>query len=255
MGHKINPISFRLGINKTWHSRWYDENNYGQLIHDDLKVINVIEGICEYNELLIGDHKIWRSPKLYKLPNDTIKPSLFIHFQIYIPYEKHHFLDIQKKYEYVLKIKTDMVLYLYEYFNYEYYLNISIDPIFGLRDTGNSLKFFIDCLEKRNTSLLASWICSELHKKRGLKKILKKIEKSFDEIKKQDESIIKGIRISCTGRFKMTDTEKRRNKMARIKWLKLGQISLHKLQNKINYTYKPAFTTDGTCGVKIWISY
>lgn len=32
MGQKINPIGFRLGINRTWDSRWYaDTAEYGKL--------------------------------------------------------------------------------------------------------------------------------------------------------------------------------------------------------------------------------
>jgi small subunit ribosomal protein S3 len=30
MGQKINPIGLRLGINRTWDSRWYADNEYGQ---------------------------------------------------------------------------------------------------------------------------------------------------------------------------------------------------------------------------------
>ncbi len=37
MGQKINPIGLRLGINRTWESRWYaDSKDYGNLIHEDL---------------------------------------------------------------------------------------------------------------------------------------------------------------------------------------------------------------------------
>lgn len=39
MGQKINPIGFRLGINRTWDSRWFADNaEYGQLLHEDLKI-------------------------------------------------------------------------------------------------------------------------------------------------------------------------------------------------------------------------
>ena len=38
MGHKVNPIGLRLGINRTWDSRWYAEDSYGDLLHDDLKI-------------------------------------------------------------------------------------------------------------------------------------------------------------------------------------------------------------------------
>ena len=39
MGQKVNPISLRLGINRTWDSRWYAEgDSYGELLHEDLKI-------------------------------------------------------------------------------------------------------------------------------------------------------------------------------------------------------------------------
>ena len=39
MGQKINPIGLRLGINRTWSSRWYaNTNEYGDLLHQDLAI-------------------------------------------------------------------------------------------------------------------------------------------------------------------------------------------------------------------------
>ncbi|MCE2482720.1 MAG: 30S ribosomal protein S3 [Alphaproteobacteria bacterium] len=39
MGQKVNPIGLRLGINRTWDSRWYaDGAGYGELLHEDLKI-------------------------------------------------------------------------------------------------------------------------------------------------------------------------------------------------------------------------
>ncbi len=38
MGHKVNPIGLRLGINRTWDSRWYAGTDYARLLHDDLKL-------------------------------------------------------------------------------------------------------------------------------------------------------------------------------------------------------------------------
>lgn len=39
MGHKVNPIGLRLGINRTWDSRWYAEGGeYGTLLHQDIKI-------------------------------------------------------------------------------------------------------------------------------------------------------------------------------------------------------------------------
>ena len=38
MGHKVNPIGFRLGINRTWDSRWFADSDYSRLLHEDLKL-------------------------------------------------------------------------------------------------------------------------------------------------------------------------------------------------------------------------
>ena len=38
MGQKVNPIGLRLGINRTWDSRWFADSNYADLLHEDLKI-------------------------------------------------------------------------------------------------------------------------------------------------------------------------------------------------------------------------
>ena len=40
MGHKINPIGLRLGITRTWDSRWYADKDYAKLLHADIKLRN-----------------------------------------------------------------------------------------------------------------------------------------------------------------------------------------------------------------------
>ena len=39
MGQKVNPIGLRLGVNRTWDSRWYAvKDNYANLLHEDLQI-------------------------------------------------------------------------------------------------------------------------------------------------------------------------------------------------------------------------
>jgi len=42
MGQKVNPIGLRLGINRTWDSRWYADANYADLLHEDLEIRNFL---------------------------------------------------------------------------------------------------------------------------------------------------------------------------------------------------------------------
>jgi small subunit ribosomal protein S3 len=38
MGQKTNPIGFRLGVTRTWDSRWFAKKNYSELLHEDLVI-------------------------------------------------------------------------------------------------------------------------------------------------------------------------------------------------------------------------
>jgi small subunit ribosomal protein S3 len=38
LGQKVNPIGLRLGINKSWSSKWFAEKKYGDLVHQDIKL-------------------------------------------------------------------------------------------------------------------------------------------------------------------------------------------------------------------------
>ncbi|MBL9033725.1 MAG: 30S ribosomal protein S3 [Rhodospirillaceae bacterium] len=38
MGQKVNPIGLRVGINRTWDSRWYANRDFANLLHEDLKL-------------------------------------------------------------------------------------------------------------------------------------------------------------------------------------------------------------------------
>jgi len=38
MGQKVHPYGFRLGYNRTWHSRWFSKREFGKLLFEDLKL-------------------------------------------------------------------------------------------------------------------------------------------------------------------------------------------------------------------------
>jgi len=42
MGQKVNPIGMRLGVNRTWDSRWFADKGYAALLHEDLKLRKVL---------------------------------------------------------------------------------------------------------------------------------------------------------------------------------------------------------------------
>jgi small subunit ribosomal protein S3 len=55
-----------------------------------------------------------------------------------------------------------------------------------------------------------------------------------------------GIRINCSGRLGGAE-------IARMEWYREGRVPLHTLRADVDYGIATAFTTYGTCGVKVWI--
>ena len=43
MGQKVNPTSLRLGINRTWDSRWYADDKYSDYLHEDIGIRNYLK--------------------------------------------------------------------------------------------------------------------------------------------------------------------------------------------------------------------
>ena len=77
MGQKINPIGLRLGINRTWDSRWYaDSADYGRLVHEDLKIRKTIKD--ELKQAGISRIVIERPHKKCIVTIHTARPGLVI---------------------------------------------------------------------------------------------------------------------------------------------------------------------------------
>ncbi len=43
MGQKVHPYGFRLGVNRTWRSRWFARKDYGALLHEDLNLKEMLK--------------------------------------------------------------------------------------------------------------------------------------------------------------------------------------------------------------------
>ncbi len=77
MGQKINPIGLRLGINRTWDSRWYaGTEEYGDLLHEDLQVRNFI--LNELKAASVSRVIIERPHKKGRITIYTARPGVVI---------------------------------------------------------------------------------------------------------------------------------------------------------------------------------
>ncbi len=76
MGQKVNPIGFRLGIIKTWDSRWYAKADYARLLHEDLKLRTFLKKRL-YNSG-VSKIEIERAANKAKINIYTARPGLII---------------------------------------------------------------------------------------------------------------------------------------------------------------------------------
>ena len=76
MGQKVNPIGFRLGINKTWSSRWFAQRNYSELLHEDIRVRKHIKD--KFFHAGISRIEIERASDKAKINIYTARPGIII---------------------------------------------------------------------------------------------------------------------------------------------------------------------------------
>jgi len=76
LGQKTNPNGFRLGVNKTWKSLWFDEKLFAKKLSEDLMLRHYIQN--RLNNAGISQIEIKRTPKRITLTIHTARPGIVI---------------------------------------------------------------------------------------------------------------------------------------------------------------------------------
>ena len=77
MGQKVNPIGLRLGINRTWDSRWFaSKAEYGKLLHEDMKIRQVLMGALK--QAAVSRIVIERPHKKCRVTIHSARPGVVI---------------------------------------------------------------------------------------------------------------------------------------------------------------------------------
>ena len=201
MGHKTNPIGLRVGINRTWDSRWFAKRDYASLLHEDLKLRNYLfERLAQAG---ISRVVIERPAKKARVTIHTARPGVVI---------GKKGADIDKLRKAVTKMTDSEVI--------------------------------INIVEIRkpelDAHLVAESIGQQLERRVAFRRAMKRAVQSAMRLGAG------GIRINCSGRLGG-------NEIARMEWYREGRVPLHTLRADVDYGTATAFTTYGTCGVKVWI--
>ena len=76
MGHKVHPVGFRLGVIKTWDSKWYSDRHFVTYLQEDLKIRKAIRSM--YPEAGVSLVEIDRQANNVSLTIHTARPGILI---------------------------------------------------------------------------------------------------------------------------------------------------------------------------------
>src|SRR3984893_9280314 len=202
MGQKINPIGLRLGVNRTWDSRWFaSKAEYGRLLHEDIKLrASLMKGL---KQAAISKIIIQRPHK---------KAGINIHLSVRGVVIGKKGADIEKLRKQVAKLTNSEVA--------------------------------INIVEVRKPEVDATLVAESIHQQLDRRVAFRRAMKRA--VQSAMRRGAEGIRINCSGRLGGAE-------IARLEWYREGRVPLHTLRADVDYGVATAFTTYGTCGVKVWI--
>ena len=213
MGQKVNPIGFRVGVNKNWDSVWFiDKKNYAKALHEDLKIKKIVMDFNYSNDdgkkgkkiaAEISKVEIYRKPDRLTVYINSSRPG------IVIGQEGKNIQELTKLISKVTSAKIDIKI--------------------------KDLK-----KPESNAMLIAQNIAKQIAARIPFRRAMKK---AISDAKKGGVS---GIKIQCAGRLGGAD-------MARTEWYREGRIPLQTLRADIDYAYTVANTTYGIIGIKVWV--
>src|SRR5215212_6973505 len=215
MGQKTHPYGFRLGVIKTWTSKWYEDKNYTKWLHEDIRIKRAVKDYL-YNAN-IASVEVERAANKAKVIVYTARPGMVIgKGGKGIEILKTGNLDSAQKGE----------------------------ARFPGVQSFTKNEVFIDVQEVRkaetNAQLVAENIATQLERRIAFRRAMKKATQTAMKFG------AKGIKVASSGRLGGAE-------MCRREWYREGRVPLHTLRADIEYGFTEAHTTYGSIGVKAWV--
>ncbi|HVZ34422.1 MAG TPA: 30S ribosomal protein S3 [Polyangiaceae bacterium] len=215
MGQKTHPYGFRLGVIKTWTSKWYEDARYTTWLHEDLRIKRAVKDYL-YNANVAGV-EIERAANKVKVVVYTGRPGMVIG-------KGGRGIEILKSGNLDTATKGETK--------------------FPGVQSFTSNEVFIDVQEVRkaetNAQLVAENIATQLERRIAFRRAMKKALSTAMKFG------AKGVRIRCSGRLGGAE-------MGRVETYREGRVPLHTLRADVDFGLAQARTTYGIIGVKVWI--
>src|SRR6201986_4854576 len=215
MGQKTHPYGFRLGVIKTWTSKWYEDKHYQQWLHEDIRIKRALkEYLMNAN---IAGVEVERAANKAKVIVYTARPGMVIG-------KGGKGIETLKIGNLTTAAKGEQKFPGVQSF------------------TQNEV--FIDVQEVRkaetNAQLVAENIATQLERRIAFRRAMKKALQTAMKFG------AKGIRVRCSGRLGGSE-------MSRVETYREGRVPLHTLRADIEFGQAEARTKYGIIGVKCWV--
>lgn len=213
MGHKVNPKSFRLQINKNWQSKWFATRDFAKKLTSDIEIRKALAK--RFSKISgVASVEIIRDQDSIKVVIATSKPGILI----------------GRSGQGI----NDLKLYL-----------VKSCPSLRNSNTGMAnTKIDLEIVEIKNPDLsaeiVAQNIAYQIEKRLPYKRAAKQA------IKKTMEAKAKGVKVALAGRLGGAEIARREHYGA-------GSVPLGRLRADIDFAQVDALTTYGMIGVKVWI--
>jgi small subunit ribosomal protein S3 len=224
LGQKTHPLGFRLGVIKTWGSRWYARRDFGLLVVEDKRIRDYVKKKLEAAG--VSQIEIERFGNKIKLRIHTARPGIVI----------------GKKGAEIENLRRDLEKMLAKNESARHEPEHSQDPSAERKPV--SKEVMIDIQEVRKpeitAQLVAENVAQQLQRRVAFRRAMKKSMSLAFKFGAQ------GIKIHCAGRLGGAE-------MARREWYREGRVPLHTLRADVDYGFAEAKTTYGIIGVKVQI--
>jgi small subunit ribosomal protein S3 len=216
LGQKTHPLGFRLGVIKTWGSRWYAGKDFGLYVVEDKRIRDYVKKKLE--QASVSNIEIERFANKVKLSIYTARPGVVI----------------GKKGAEIDNLKKELE-------------RLVGKPQRGKRPPDGKpqrREVMIEIKEVRKpeicAQLVAETVAQQLQRRMAFRRAMKKSMSLAFKFGAQ------GIKIHCAGRLGGAE-------MARREWYREGRVPLHTLRADVDYGFAEAKTTYGVIGVKVHI--
>src|SRR3954449_3673706 len=195
MGQKTHPYGFRLGVIKTWTSKWYEDKHYQQWLHEDIRIKRAVKEYL-YNAN-VASVEVERAANKAKVIVYTARPGMVIG-------------KGGREME-TVKIGTPKT-------------PAKGEPLFPGVQSFTENEVFIDVQEIRkaetSAQLVAENVATQLERRVAFRRAMKKALSTAMKFG------AKGIRIRCSGRLGGSE-------MSRVETYREGRVPLHTLRADI----------------------